>query len=126
MWGDENTRMIAWSDRLRQHGLRTAILSNMGGAVLEHIQREHAWIKRFEVRIWSYQVNVVKPEPGIYHILLENLGIRPEEILFIDDKAANIEVAHALGINAIEYSTVERLRTDLIAAGLDAELPLPE
>jgi FMN phosphatase YigB (HAD superfamily) len=46
-------------------------------------------------------------------------------MLFLDDKIENIEAARALGIQAILFSTVERLRSDLIAHGFDAELPLP-
>ncbi len=49
----------------------------------------------------------------------------PEETLFIDDKRPNVEAARALGIQAIEYSSVEGLREELIARGLDGVLPLP-
>ena len=56
---------------------------------------------------------------------LAQLGTQPEETLFIDDKRPNVEAARALGIQAIEYSSVERLREELIAAGLDGVLPLP-
>jgi hypothetical protein len=37
----------------------------------------------------------------------------------------NVEAARALGVRAMQFSTVEKLRRDLIAAGLNAELPLP-
>ena len=53
------------------------------------------------------------------------LGTRPEETLFLDDKLVNIEAARALGIQVLQFSTVDRLRADLIASGFDAELPLP-
>jgi len=36
-----------------------------------------------------------------------------------------VEAARALGIKALEFSTVEKLREDLVAEGLDAELGLP-
>ena len=57
---------------------------------------------------------------------LDKLGTRPEETLFIDDKEANIDAARALGLLAIQFSTIEKLREDLIASGLDKYLPLPE
>jgi putative hydrolase of the HAD superfamily len=77
------------------------------------------------VLVWSFQLGIAKPDPAIYRHTLDELGSRPEETLFIDDKRENVEAARALGIQAIQYSTVERLRADLIATGLDAELPLP-
>jgi putative hydrolase of the HAD superfamily len=97
----------------------------MGDSVLESIEREFNWIHRFDVLVWSFQLGIAKPDPAIYRHTLDELGSRPEETLFIDDKRENVEAARALGIQAIQYSTVERLRADLIATGLDAELPLP-
>jgi FMN phosphatase YigB (HAD superfamily) len=70
-------------------------------------------------------LGVAKPDPAIYRHTLAELGVEPEEALFIDDKRINVEAARALGIQAIEFSSVEGLRAGLIAAGLDAELPLP-
>jgi FMN phosphatase YigB (HAD superfamily) len=70
-------------------------------------------------------LGIAKPEPAIYRHVLNELGVQPEETLFLDDKLVNIEAAQALGVRAIQFSTVEKLRKDLIAAGLGAELPLP-
>ena len=123
MWTTESPAMLAWQQQLKQHGLRTAILSNMGDSVLENIQREFDWLPRFDVLVWSFQHNLAKPDPAIYHLALQKLGVKPEEALFIDDKQVNIDAALALGMPAIQFSTVERLRSDLVASGFD--LPLP-
>jgi putative hydrolase of the HAD superfamily len=125
LWGGETPAMVRWQQALQQRGLLTAILSNMGDSVLDHILSKHAWIQRFDVLVWSYQLGIAKPDPAIYRYALDKLGTRPEETPFIDDKRENIEAARALGIQSIEYSTVEQLRADLIANGFDAELPLP-
>jgi len=125
MWTTQNPRMVAWQQRLKARGLHTAILSNMGDTVLESIEREYAWIQNFDVLVWSFQLGMAKPDPAIYRHTLKRLGTRPEETLFIDDKRVNIEAARALGLQAIEFTTAEKLRQELIAAGLDGELPLP-
>ena len=125
MWSTQNPAMIAWQLELKQRGLLTGILSNMGDYVLEHLLKEHAWIQRFDVRVWSYQLLLAKPDPAIYRYTLKALGTRPEETLFLDDKLVNVEAARALGMKSLVFSTVEQLRTDLIASGFDAELPLP-
>ena len=124
-WTTENPAMLAWQLALKQHGLLTAILSNMGDDVLANVEREFEWIHRFDVRVWSCQLGVVKPDPAIYRYALDKLAVQPQEALFIDDKLANIESARAVGMQAIEFSTIEQLRADLIAQGLDAQLPLP-
>ena len=125
MWTTSNPAMLAWQEQLKARGFRTAILSNMGDSVLENIKREFQWIDRFDVLVWSYQLHMAKPEPAIYLYALSQLGTRPEETLFIDDKRVNIEAAQALGMKALEFTDVEKLREDLIAEGFDAELPLP-
>lgn len=126
MWTTQDPGMLAWQQQLKQHGIRTAILSNMGDTVLAHMEREFDWLPRFDVLIWSFQHKMAKPDPAIYKIVLERLGTRANETLFIDDKRANVEAALALGFISIQFSTLEKLRNDLIAAGLDKELPLPE
>ncbi|MGP8225523.1 MAG: HAD family hydrolase [Terracidiphilus sp.] len=125
LWTVENPAMLAWQLQLKERGLKTAILSNIGDSVVESIEREFSWIHRFDVLVWSYQLGIAKPDPVLYRHTLDELGTRPEETLFIDDKLENVEAARALGMQAIQYSSVAGLRADLIAAGLDAELPLP-
>lgn len=125
MWTSIKPEMLAWHERLKERGLQTAILSNMGDSVMESILEKFAWVNDFDVLIWSYQHRVVKPDAEIYQLLLEKLGTAPEETLFLDDKLENIEAARSLGIQGLQFSTVERLRQDLITLGFDASLPLP-
>ena len=125
MWTTQNPAMVAWQGRLKQHGMRTAILSNMGDSVLESIKREFNWISRFDVLVWSYQLHMAKPDPEIYLYTLQQLGTRPDETLFLDDKQVNVDAAVDLGMKAIQFSDVEKLRRDLVTAGLDGEFPLP-
>ncbi len=125
LWTTENPGMLAWQLELKKRGLLTAILSNMGEDVLASVEREFDWLRRFDTLVWSFQVGMVKPDPAIYCHLLQELGLQPEEALFLDDRRVNVEAAQALGIKAIHFSTVERLRAELIAAGMEPELPLP-
>ncbi len=125
MWTSQDPAMVAWQQRLKQRGLLTAILSNMGDTVLEKIEREFQWIVDFDVLVWSYQLGIAKPDPAIYRHTLQQLGTAPEETLFLDDKLVNIAAARALGINAIQFTTIDRLRDDLVTTGFDSELPLP-
>ena len=125
LWTTQNLAMLAWQQQLKQRGLLTAILSNMGDTVLASIEREYAWIQDFDVLVWSYQLRIAKPDPAIYNFVLKELGTLPGETLFLDDRLVNVDAARALGIQALQFSTVDRLRADLIRSGLDSELPLP-
>jgi putative hydrolase of the HAD superfamily len=125
MWTTQNPAMLDWQLRLKASGLLTAILSNMSDNVLARIEREFAWIDRFDVLVWSFQLHMAKPDPAIYWHTLKELGTEPGETLFLDDRLVNVEAARALGMKAIHFSTVEHLRRDLAAEGLDGTLPLP-
>ncbi len=125
MWTTFDPAMVAWQQRLRQSGLRTAILSNMGDSVLESIERQFEWIKNFDVLVWSFQLGIAKPDPAIYRHTLDRLGTAPADSLFIDDKRPNIDTALALGMKAIEFKSVAQLRSELERAEWYHSLPLP-
>ena len=125
MWTRGDAAMLDWQLKIKQRGLLTAIVSNMGDTVHEHMERELEWLSRFDLLVWSYQLRVAKPDPAIYRYALERLGTRPEETLFLDDKAENVDTAAEMGMKGLVFSTVEKLRSDLTASGLSLELPLP-
>lgn len=126
MWTSVDKSLLDWQRAVKAHGLKTAILSNMGDAVRESIERSFAWLSEFDVRVWSYELKIIKPDAAIFRHTLDTLGIEAGEALFLDDIAENVEAARALGIRAIQYKNFARLRDDLLAAGLNGELPLPE
>jgi putative hydrolase of the HAD superfamily len=125
MWTTENRAMLGWQLDLKQRGLLTAIVSNMGDSVHKQIERQFDWLSRFDALVWSYQLGVAKPDPAIYQYVLEKLATLAPETLFLDDRQNNVDAAVALGMKGIVFTSVAQLRADLIAAGLDKELPLP-
>jgi putative hydrolase of the HAD superfamily len=125
MWITVNPAMLAWQLALKQRGMLTAIVSNMGDTVHTRMERELSWLSNFDALVWSYQLRIAKPDPAIYHYALKKLGTQPAETLFVDDRPENVQAAVAIGIRGLAFSNVEQLRADLVASGLSAELPLP-
>lgn len=126
MWTTVDPAMLAWQRQLKQDGILTAVLSNIGDSVHESLEREFDWLADFDALVWSYQLRVAKPEPAIFHYALKQLGTSAAETLFIDDKPANVEAARALGMKALVYTGLTKLRFDLLDQGFSPELPLPE
>jgi epoxide hydrolase-like predicted phosphatase len=56
-----------------------------------------------DVAIYSHEEGVRKPDPRIFALTCERLGVRPEEIVFLDDIEGNVAAATAYGIQAILY-----------------------
>ena len=125
MWMTQNAEMIQWHQLLKRVGFKTAILSNMGEFVASRIEQGVEWVHQFDVRVWSYQLLMTKPDPRIYTHTLTQLAIEPGEALFLDDRLENVEAARSVGTRAVVFSTVGKLKMDLCAFGFDAELPLP-
>jgi putative hydrolase of the HAD superfamily len=106
-WTALNGRMIDWSRRLREAGTRTAILSNMPPDKVAFMRARAGfrWMAEFTAVVFSSDVNMVKPEPGIYLLCLERLGVQPEECLFIDDHYVNVDAAASLGIAGVLFTS---------------------
>ena len=54
--------------------------------------------------------HVLKPDPAIYHLLLDRYCLKAEECVFIDDRDVNIEAARAVGMKGIVYTGPEALK----------------
>lgn len=126
MWTTVDPAMLAWQQHLKRGGILTAILSNIGDSVHESLEREFPWLSKFDVLVWSYQLRIAKPDPAIFEYTLKKLGTAAAETLFLDDKPVNVEAARALGIKALVYTGMTKLRYDLLDQGFSPDLPMPE
>lgn len=89
--------------RLKAAGLKSILLSNTDPERYGFLRRTFPELQVFDGTVLSYEVKLLKPEPAVYLEALRRAGARPEECVFIDDMAVNIEAARALGIPAIHF-----------------------
>jgi putative hydrolase of the HAD superfamily len=61
-------------------------------------------------------VQSVKPEPVIYGHCLAGMGLRADEILFLDDRIENIRGAERLGIHGVQFTSREDVLPKLLAS----------
>lgn len=80
--------------------------------------RERAFFDRFRDIVVSGEVKLLKPDPAIYYLALDRFGLRPDEALFIDDRAINVEAAQAIGMHAHLFTDAADLQSRLGAEGL--------
>lgn len=74
--------------------------------------------REFKAFFSSCYLGIRKPDEGIYRLALEVTQRRPEECLFIDDRALNLECAQQLGMRTIHYRNAAQLRQELTANGV--------
>jgi HAD superfamily hydrolase (TIGR01509 family) len=63
--------------------------------------------------IISAEVGLAKPDPRIYQLALERLGVDPPEAVFVDDFLRNVEAARAAGLHAVHFKGPEQARAEL-------------
>src|SRR3990167_6340521 len=91
---------------------KIGIISNALADFLYEILPEED-VKLFDDIVLSHRAGVAKPEPAIYEMSLNNLGVRTEDAVFIDDIELFCDTAKALGMQAILYEDFEQMQTDL-------------
>lgn len=79
--------------------------------------REAAMFDRFRDIVVSGDERLVKPDPAIYRLALDRFGLAAAGAVFIDDNAANVDAAAALGIHALLFTGAAPLRDDLRRLG---------
>ena len=70
---------------------------------------EAAFGNFFHAAYYSNEIGLRKPEPGIYALILEKEGLKPDETFFMDDKKENVEAARAFGIHAYQLTDRNKL-----------------
>lgn len=94
------------------------LLSNTNPLHFEHIVANYPIVRHCSRFILSYQVGSRKPEPGIYQTLIQQSGLAPEQIIFIDDKPLFVKAAQEHGIRARQFTFPAVLQQQLAAEGL--------
>ena len=122
-WARLNPITVKWAEQLQRAGLRVGLLSNMPSDLSRYLVAHGGWVSFFHHLTFSGEVGMVKPDPAIYHACLAALAVAPEEALFLDDLAHNIEAASKLGIHGVLFDTIERT-TARVAERFD--LPVPD
>jgi putative hydrolase of the HAD superfamily len=122
MWSSINPTMVDWALAIRDSGIKTGILSNIPFEIAD-VFREIDWVKQFTHNTWSCYLRLAKPDPAIYHHVLDAIQTPADEVLFLDDRQENILSAEAVGLQGIIFRNVDQLRDDLESRGLAQMLP---
>ncbi len=93
--------------RIRSQGLRVAALTNNWAPEGEVATDGNPLLPLFDVFLESSVEGLRKPDPRIYELVCERLGVAPEEAVFLDDIGANLKPARAMGMTTLKVETPE-------------------
>jgi putative hydrolase of the HAD superfamily len=101
-----------------QHDLQVAAVSNEGRELTTYRVQQFKLGTFIDFFVSSCFVHYRKPDADIYRIALDISQVRPEQVVYIDDRAMFVEVAQGLGIRGIIHSGYESTRKTLEKLGL--------
>lgn len=121
-WGELAMPVIDHAVRLqralRRRGVPVFALTNFGDDSFSHAQRLYPFLTEFDRLYVSGRLGVVKPDPAIYAVVEGDCGLPPEQLLFTDDRPANIAAAVARGWQGHLFEGPAGLADRLVAEGL--------
>lgn len=95
--------MLGAIDRLRAGGFKVGALTN--NWVVDDVETGMGTLRdRFDVFVESAVEGLRKPDPRIYHLACDRLGVAPPETVFLDDIGGNLKAAKELGMTTIKVS----------------------
>ena len=97
-------RMIGAVRTARKAGTRTGLITNSWGMGIY----DRAPTDLFDAVVISGEVGLHKPQPEIYELACERLGVRADEVVFVDDLRENCEGAEAVGMTAVLHRESEK------------------
>ena len=121
--GELNVPLAAYFASLRPH-FQTAILSNSFVGARGKEQERYGFGEMCDLIIYSHEEGIEKPNPQIFELTCERLGVQPGEIVFLDDAEVSVAAARELGIHAILFRETNQAIAD-VQAYLDAGGQLP-
>ncbi|HEX5115451.1 MAG TPA: HAD family phosphatase [Pseudonocardiaceae bacterium] len=118
MWeqyvGVGNDELIDYAGRLRPR-YRTGILSNSFVGAREREQDRYGFAELVDDIVYSHEVGLSKPDPRIYRLTADRLGVRLDEVVLVDDAEPNIIGARAAGMHAIWFRDNAQVLAELTA-----------
>lgn len=100
---------VEFLKELKKQGFKIYILSNLSEDTYKFVSQFN-FFNFVDGGIYSYELHICKPDKEIYKKLLEKYNLEVKETIFIDDIFDNIKSANELGINAIQFTTLDEVR----------------
>ena len=103
---------------LRKSGYMVGLFSVHAKEWIHYCEERFKYRDLFDLMIYSFEIEVCKPERRAFEILVKRIGLSSNQILFIDDAQINIDTAIGMGIHAILFESPQQLSKQLKSLGV--------
>lgn len=98
--------MLAFAASLKPKH-KVALLSNAWENARPMLSERFDFLHIFDESIYSSEIGVRKPDEAMYFIMLDRLGVKSQEALFIDDMQLNVHGARRIGMHSLLHTTTQ-------------------
>jgi len=89
------------------------LFSNLNASTTEYLRNKELFSKTFDQMFFSSEEKTRKPEQAFYQIVLNKVGFKRNQVLFIDDNQSFIEKARKMGLKSLRFISTDQLFKDL-------------
>jgi 2-haloacid dehalogenase len=105
-------------ETLRGAGTPVHAITNFSAELWPVTVKAYPFLADFGEAVVSGEIGYIKPDPRIFDELVARTGLPTSDMVFIDDRADNVDAARQLGFVAVQFTSPEALADDLSALGL--------
>lgn len=110
----KNTALIQYIAELKTtYGLKIGLLSNVASDWITSTLLNAQEASIFDTMVLSYQTGMVKPDPQLFQLTLDRLGVSANETVLADDNRTFCLAAQDLGWRAVHYISLEQFKSEL-------------
>ncbi|MBO6655757.1 MAG: HAD-IA family hydrolase [Pseudomonadales bacterium] len=118
--GDIRPEMVSALKRIKQDHAIGCITNNVNtgeGPGMARSENKASAIAEimslFEIVVESSKVGIRKPNPAIYELACEQMNIKPDQVVYLDDLGINLKPARALGMTTIKVFSADQALDEL-------------
>lgn len=100
-----NEPLIAYVKQLHTDGVPLALLSNVSSGTLDELFAPGELDGMFDAKILSFAEGLTKPNPAVFTLAVERLGMLAGDCVMVDDKLENCDGAEAAGLASILHTS---------------------
>jgi 2-haloacid dehalogenase len=104
--------------KLKSVGRHLYGLTNWSAEKFSVVRSKYHVFDLFEDIVVSGEVKLIKPDPAIFHLLLQRIHREPRECLLVDDSVKNIETAQKMGFATHHFTSPSLLKMELQKMGI--------
>lgn len=113
-----NNNIFEIVSKINERNITQVIASNQERLRTDYLWNELGMKMYFDNIFTSSILKVAKPSSSFFYQILQNLNIKPQEALFIDDDLQNVQSANKIGILSHQYVNLENLHVFLLNNGI--------